>query len=325
MNPKIITLTVPSTIATAEIESSDGADSYKVDLSASSCTCPDWMDRRSEFPPGDLRRCCKHVIAVLHRNRVKLDDSWLSEIVSYHGRTMLGIRTDIQWLEIDIPKGKALLSVYPGCDWINVFTNTDAGAFQYGWNVDQKRWARGESPAGALAICNAIASLGLHHPNLLAPQVLPQAPKPPTPAVRTYSQPDNPFQLTDKKAIVNKIPLKQTMRTILTSDLRGQRNLIRHKTAYPLARGIMTAMFITQVIAVLGVLAFMFFAPQLLPAQSEEPASVFGVKVIITLGTVGYLTGWFLFWEIGQAFLDIADATVAATCSGQPLPQFATA
>ncbi len=45
-----------------------GSDNrYEIDLAATTCTCPDFENRLSKYPPGDPRRLCKHQTRICFR------------------------------------------------------------------------------------------------------------------------------------------------------------------------------------------------------------------------------------------------------------------
>ena len=50
------------------VTSQQGKDSYLVDLTASTCTCPDWEQRAPEV---NGRKLCKHILAVLFARKLQ--------------------------------------------------------------------------------------------------------------------------------------------------------------------------------------------------------------------------------------------------------------
>ena len=126
---------------------------YEVDLSGPSCTCPDWRTRRSRLPPGDLTRCCKHVLHVYATlPRQAGGDGWLRAFIENGWPASPGAK----WHLLTVGSGKVLFCTASDKGWANVFAKEGREYLRFGYNVDERRWAYGSEPDGAGAIADAI-------------------------------------------------------------------------------------------------------------------------------------------------------------------------
>ncbi|MBU1701434.1 MAG: hypothetical protein KJ927_10740 [Candidatus Eisenbacteria bacterium] len=60
--------------------------SYKINPYEMTCTCPDFVDRRANYKPNDVRRACKHLARFLRNLDVICDeDEFLAELLEESG------------------------------------------------------------------------------------------------------------------------------------------------------------------------------------------------------------------------------------------------
>ena len=130
---------------------------YKVNIYQMTCTCPDFEKYRSQYTRLDARRMCKHMAQ-------KIDDFCCrnDELV---GTDLAVVRTACRhspptdYVQVRTRRGKAILAYYKDRDWVNVITvyswPKDAVRYRrydYGYNLDEKRWAYDEMPENHVEI-----------------------------------------------------------------------------------------------------------------------------------------------------------------------------
>ena len=133
---------------------SEPGQSYEVDLSGPSCSCPDWTTRRSRLPLGSLTRCCKHILHVYARlARRERTDGWLMAFIDNGWPAHPGA----EWKLLTLGPRKILFCTASDNGWANVFAEEGTEYLRFGFNVDEGRWAYGSEPDGAGTIADAIA------------------------------------------------------------------------------------------------------------------------------------------------------------------------
>ncbi len=125
---------------------------YDVDLSAPSCTCPDWRSVRQSLPATHLSRCCKHILeAYGNLEPAGGWPGWFGPFVDSgyppHPRA--------QWMVLNIGGRTVLASASP-TGWTNVYAQNHEGYDRFGYNIDEDRWSYGMEPDGADYIARAI-------------------------------------------------------------------------------------------------------------------------------------------------------------------------
>jgi hypothetical protein len=68
------------------------AITYDVNLARLSCTCRDFLERRAEFPVGDVRRVCAHLYDKLYQTKAERAFDPLVQLFIRYGREMLTYR-----------------------------------------------------------------------------------------------------------------------------------------------------------------------------------------------------------------------------------------
>ena len=134
---------------------------YEVNLNGPTCTCPDWRNRRSRLPVGDLTRCCKHILHIYAR---LVDpgaiDNWLVAFIQNGWPP----HPEARWRLLDHDGAKALFCTASEQGWANVFATDGKRYERFGYNTLENRWAYGTEPEAAASISNAIASCRSEEP-----------------------------------------------------------------------------------------------------------------------------------------------------------------
>ncbi len=127
---------------------------HRCDLRALTCDCAEWLERRSDFPEDDLRRCCEHLVFALARAPQRAPQD------SPHSRArMQRLAAALQ----PFPLARRILPMAPphqeeerkhavdiffpleetGSPWVSVLT--PKGLTRY--NPAEDRWANDDTPA----------------------------------------------------------------------------------------------------------------------------------------------------------------------------------
>jgi hypothetical protein len=132
-----------------EVYSSDFERKYTIDLVDYTCTCPDWIKRRSLAPPETPFRICKHIATHLVVYKPKLQvPAWVEAYWAIIITQSSDDRGLPYWEENSAECGEKdgdayIISVYPEkYPWASICK----GLSSYGFNLEEKRWARGEKP-----------------------------------------------------------------------------------------------------------------------------------------------------------------------------------
>ncbi|MEY2484356.1 MAG: hypothetical protein QOH39_4 [Verrucomicrobiota bacterium] len=129
--------------------------SYEVDLDRPTCNCPDWRNRRSRLPQGDLTRCCKHILHILARLvDPAVTDNWLVAFIENGWPSHPGA----QWHLLDHNGTKALFCTASEQGWANIFAMQGERYERFGFNTLEGRWAYGIEPEGSASIESAISN-----------------------------------------------------------------------------------------------------------------------------------------------------------------------
>jgi hypothetical protein len=135
----------PITGKTFIVDSFSGRDQYRISIDSISCTCPDFLDRRSSFGKNDPRRLCKHLIQVLLETGeipVQLDN--YNDEIQRCGDYRRGFSLD-ELIRADIAGMNIEISIPPDSTWVNIFL----GGTRYGYNHEEMRWSYGNVPEHA--------------------------------------------------------------------------------------------------------------------------------------------------------------------------------
>ncbi len=132
------------------------ADQYSIDLSAQTCACPDFVETRSEFPHGDPRRFCKHMVnAVVNCGVLEKSPAILDLVFRNAYEMQKGLARDrLYYAEID---GSPIIVSRPESgEWVNVYCRNRVpkkdGTYsfkRFGFNLGEQRWSYGYGPPGA--------------------------------------------------------------------------------------------------------------------------------------------------------------------------------
>lgn len=138
----------PAIPITAVIPNAGSSDTFTVDLQHHTCTCPEWTGGRAEYPEGDFRRCCAHLIQAFRGlNHESLPrDPLFAAFVDDHGRRNKGTEPDTIWHVIVINGSRVLYGASPASEWVKVFASDGETCKRFGYNRRKQRWAFGERP-----------------------------------------------------------------------------------------------------------------------------------------------------------------------------------
>ena len=141
----------------------DPKQEYTVNVKAWTCTCPDWEKRHSQAEIGHPARLCKHLLYQIAEHPELLAPAMrpFGLIMSdrfRNGRGMPG--EDAVYGQTTIPDGEMSYGyiIEPGdSGWINFLIDDQ----RYGYNLPEKRWARGEKPAISRHLLAQVKKLGI--------------------------------------------------------------------------------------------------------------------------------------------------------------------
>lgn len=138
---------------------------YSVDLLKQTCTCPDFQQGRNKHQPGTLPRMCKHLLRQYSQHGlIEVENEYLATMVySGHGGPVGA------WLIEREAASNAVVTLSRQGDWLNVLARdkrkgeraheATGRVKNYGWNIRERRWARGESPPGARELRQILSQL----------------------------------------------------------------------------------------------------------------------------------------------------------------------
>lgn len=137
----------PNSEQPVSVPSQSHEGSYTVSLSAYTCTCADWLERRAGYPGRDVRRTCKHIAREL------LNKNFENGVI----RALLGVGGCPPYTSMRIyaiAEHKVHLFHIAGSEWVDVVA-CPRGVDQYrrfGYNLNRNYWSYGQYPANATAI-----------------------------------------------------------------------------------------------------------------------------------------------------------------------------
>lgn len=123
---------------------------YAIDPEHVSCTCPDWVERRSEDSPQWPSSVCKH-LAKYYENRPKKTPACLQPwrpLIRRMAAHDMGVPTrDAIFVFSESGDPAAMISFYGYSEegWVHVHI----GYFEYGYNPAEKRWSYKNEPPNA--------------------------------------------------------------------------------------------------------------------------------------------------------------------------------
>jgi hypothetical protein len=166
--------TAPSLTIIAEMPDELRSQTFTVDLQHHTCTCPDWVENREDFPEGDYRRCCAHIArafqSLTHTNADLRHDPLFIAFMEDHGRRNKGTEIDHVWRSIVINGTRVLYGASPTSEWVAVFAPAGNGYKRYGYNRRKKRWAFNDRPSDVAWSISSIFSQT--QPQVLTPRTL---------------------------------------------------------------------------------------------------------------------------------------------------------
>jgi len=126
------------------VASSQGDATYVIKLAVQSCTCPDWRNRRTQYPIGHIRRLCKHIVAAMlrHGDHTPFDRAILAHV-------HFGIKPTEHFTHFSAGANPQIFAVrHQDKEWCDIIALTEShhDFDRLGYNFDQRRWAYGEAP-----------------------------------------------------------------------------------------------------------------------------------------------------------------------------------
>ena len=131
---------------------SGGEETYEVNIYQMTCTCPDWVQLRSQYPRLDARRMCKHIAWKLDEFCVRKNE--LDDISTAIVRTACRHRPATEYVFLQTTRGEAIIAIYKDRQWVNVVTPycwppgvEEYRTYDYGYSKEERRWAYNERPS----------------------------------------------------------------------------------------------------------------------------------------------------------------------------------
>lgn len=145
-----------SMLETTVKSSSNESVKYAVDMCAQTCTCPDFVETRSEFEIGNPKRFCKHMVRAVVKSSSLRELPPVFQMVFKNAYEMgKGLTRDALYLT-EIDGSQVLISHPENSEWINVFCRNRIpkkdGTYnfkRFGFNLAERRWSYGYGPPGA--------------------------------------------------------------------------------------------------------------------------------------------------------------------------------
>lgn len=128
---------------------------YSVNLSNLSCTCPDFIKRRADFQPTDIRRMCKHIsksIIDTKLNAKLTKNNLIRLFVKRSSEKNKGIPLFHELIQINIdeeikgPNPFYLLLNKDNYPLVDVLVLLKTTYNRFGYNFEEKRWSYGNNP-----------------------------------------------------------------------------------------------------------------------------------------------------------------------------------
>jgi hypothetical protein len=144
---------LPKVEKMAKIPCKPSGETYRVNLRTHTCDCPAWKGNRKDFPLGDMKRACVHIVDA-YQETVKADGGTplpgifghLIADLSTRGR---GIDPKSDWKLLKVQTLPHLVSIGP--EWCSVYARKHGEGFdRYAYNLSEQRWAYGDSPKNRL-------------------------------------------------------------------------------------------------------------------------------------------------------------------------------
>ncbi len=139
---------------------------YEVRLDDFSCTCKDWTERRNGFAFPDIRRGCKHIIALLGpSNFVKRGNPLVSSLLPIPA-------CSFRLVEFEVQGDPLIILQRHDTGWLNVVAAKRSTAREtpygtYSYEPGSRRWSYGDSPRNSKMLKSVIYSwLATQKPNI---------------------------------------------------------------------------------------------------------------------------------------------------------------
>lgn len=134
---------------------SDDEREYECSTDQLSCTCPDFSERRQDYPKDDARRLCKHLVQLLDKTTLREDFRQDSAVLQACRNRRRGFPLYSQ--RVAMTAGKATYQLFwpqHETEWIDVYERD-----RWGYNTLERRWAYGDKPRHAAQIATRLLGL----------------------------------------------------------------------------------------------------------------------------------------------------------------------
>jgi hypothetical protein len=137
-----------------EVEGSSDSK-YKIMLKDLQCTCPDFIKRRSHYPPTDIRRVCKHMARLIINLKINTKiskNSMTQAFIRVAAGSGKGVYRFDKFYEIKIndevkgPNPFYILLPAEEKIWAEVLFFGKRSYENYGYHLKEKRWGKHNNP-----------------------------------------------------------------------------------------------------------------------------------------------------------------------------------
>lgn len=112
---------------------------HQVNIAQLTCTCPDFTEKRLDFPPGDVRRVCAHLYDKLYQTKAERAFDPLVQLFIRYGRNMLTFR------QVEDAFGRFVIGFPFGPRHIRAIGVADGQSVLATYDLDAHVWS-GETP-----------------------------------------------------------------------------------------------------------------------------------------------------------------------------------
>lgn len=124
--------------------------SYDINLFRLTCSCPDFIKKiRSQYPKGDVRRLCKHLI---HEYKNSFGLYELSEFIIQVFNSGYPLKRNLREIILESYEHKIYVSFDDNNDWWAVYVQNQTGWYsRYGYTPIEKQFLHNDKPIGLVA------------------------------------------------------------------------------------------------------------------------------------------------------------------------------
>ena len=153
---RIEELELPKLNLTLPVECDDSRVEFMADLRHRCCDCPAWAHHRGRLKPGDVRRCCVHLVEAYHQ--VISDGSMpncppiLRDLFADRASRGRSLDPSARWKLVKI-RLRPHIVIWSNREWSYVYAPERNGAFtRFAYMPEENRWAFGCEPGSARSL-----------------------------------------------------------------------------------------------------------------------------------------------------------------------------